>query len=880
MIGTRLQHFEITSHIGSGGMGDVFQATDTKLGRSVAIKFLPEAFSHDSERVARFQREARVLASLNHSNIAAIYGVEEINSRHFLVMELVAGETLAERIKRGAIPIEEALTIAKQIAEALEEAHEKGVVHRDLKPANIKVTVEGKVKVLDFGLAKAYEREQANAAVSNSPTISMAATNAGMILGTAAYMSPEQARGRTVDRRTDMWALGCVLYEMLTGTQVFRGEDVTEILASVVKSEPDWNALPAKTPAPIRRLLRRCLEKDRKRRMESAADARLEIEEALAAPAAEAAAAITAPRAASSRFAWIIAGAAVLVAAGLGLVHFREASPPAPPEMRTDIVTPATSDPASFALSPDGTQIVYVADADGASRLWLRPLASATAQPLAGTEGASDPFWSPDSKSIGFFANAQLKRLDLGGGAPRTLAAATGRGGAWNAEDVILFAPTAVGSPLFRIPASGGKAVAVTKLDRGYPLRPSFLAGGRQFLFFVIGTSAPDTSGIYLGSLDSLETWQLTPANAPGTYLPSGYLLWVRAGALVAQRLDLEQKALTGPAVTLADMVTSLSVSATGLVAYRTGAASRRQLTWFDRSGKALGILGAPDENNLNDPRLSPDGRRVAVYRIVKGDYDIWLLDGTRTTRFTFDAANDATPIWSPDGSKIIFASVRRGQGHRDLYQKPSNGAGAEELVEGSAQDRFPSDWSPDGRFILYNSVDPQTDRDIWVMPMEGDRKPYVFLKTSFDERIGRFSRDGRWVAYMSNESGRMEIYIRPFAAPAASAAAANPIAGQWQVSTEGGINPQWSLSGKELYYIGPNGEMMAAPIVITGTTIEPGAPVVLFQTRIFGGDVDNQQGPQFDVARDGRFLINTVVDDSASSPITLLMNWSPEEKK
>jgi serine/threonine protein kinase len=510
MIGTRLAHYEITNHLGSGGMGDVYQATDRKLGRSVAIKFLPEAFSHASERVTRFQREARVLASLNHTNIAAIHGLEEINSRHFLVMELVAGETLAERIKRGAIPMEEALAIAKQIAEALEEAHEKGVVHRDLKPANIKVTPEGKVKVLDFGLAKAYDREQTDASVSNSPTISMAATNAGLILGTAAYMSPEQARGKILDRRTDIWALGCVLYEMLAGKPAFGGDDVTEILAAVVKSEPDWSLLPVPTPAPLRKLLRRCLEKDRKRRLESAADARFEIEEALTLPAAEAS-----PRRESSRLAWIIAGAAALIAVGVALVHFREAPNAASPEMRTDIVTPATSDSISFALSPDGKQIVFAASADGASRLWLRPLASSTAQPLAGTEGGTSPFWSPDSRSIGFYADGKLKRLDMGGGPPQTLAnSASGRGGTWNAAGDILFV-TSFGTPLHRVSATGGEASAVTKLDNQTSHRwPQFLPDGRHFLFFAQGSV--EIQGIYLASLDSGETKRLTAADTAG----------------------------------------------------------------------------------------------------------------------------------------------------------------------------------------------------------------------------------------------------------------------------------------------------------------------------------------------------------------------------
>ena len=523
-----------------------------------------------------------------------------------------------------------------------------------------------------------------------------------------------------------------------------------------------------------------------------------------------------------------------------------------------------------------------MASGDGASRLWLRSLASTTAQPLAGTEGAVYPFWSPDSRSVGFFADGKLKRLDIGGGAPQTLATAFPCGGTWNADGVILFTTTTVG-PLFRVPATGGEAVAVTKLDRQSNHRfPSFLPDGRQFLFYARGT--PETGGIYLGSLDSAETQRLTAADTAGLYLPSGmagWLLWVRTGALVAQRLDLEVKALTGDPVTLADPVafdataaaSAVSVSALGLMAYREGGADGRQLAWFDGSGKALGAMGAPDKDNLTSPRVSPDGRRVAVYRTVQGNTDIWLLDGTRTNRFTFDAALDRYANWSPDGRRIVFESNRKG--HRDLYQKSSSGAGAEELLVESAQDKNPTGWSADGRFILYNSADPQTARDLWVLPMGGDRKPWVFLKTRFEERFGQFSPDGRWVAYMSNESGRLEIYIRPFAAPAAPGGTGQAASGQWLVSTAGGIYPLWRHDGKELYYVGPNGEMMAAPITATGTTLQPGAPVALFPTRIYGGGVDNGLGRQYDVTRDGRFLINTVLDDG-SSPITLIQNWNP----
>jgi serine/threonine protein kinase len=882
MIGTKLAHYEIASHIGSGGMGDVYQATDTKLGRSVAIKFLPEAFSHDSERVARFQREARVLASLNHPNIAAIHGLEEIDTRHFLVMELVPGETLADRIKRGAIPIEEALPIAKQIAEALEEAHEKGVIHRDLKPANIKVTPDGKAKVLDFGLAKAYTRERTEVSASNSPTLmSVAASNAGLILGTAAYMSPEQARGANVDKRTDLWAFGVVLYEMLTGNRLFDGATVSDTLAYVLTKEPDWNALPTETPAPIRRLLRRCLEKDRKRRMADASDARLEIEEALAAPTAEVTPAAAVPPAASSRVAWIIAVLGMLIAVGLAVLSFRQAPPAATLETRTEIVTPPTSDPFSFALSPDGKQIVYLASGDGGSHLWLRSLASATAQPLSGTEGASGPFWSPDSKSIGFFAGGQLKRLDLGGGQPQVLANAfAGRGGTWNADGIILFVPNQ-GTPLFRVAATGVEAVPVTKLDKQTSHRfPYFLPGGRQFLFFAQGS--PDTQGIYLGSLDSKETTRLTASDTGGAYLSPGWLVWIQAGTLRVGRLDLEGRKLVGDPVTLADQVVfdpgafagAFSASGTGMVAYRAGvSAGRRQLTWFDHMGKTLGMLGAPDENALLTPRLSSDGRRVAVFRAVQGNTDIWLLDGARTSRFTFDPGLDRFPVWSPDGSRIIFDSNRKGA--RNFYIKSAGGASNEELVLESPQDKTATDWSEDGRYILFHSIDPSSNRDLWVMPLQGDRKPRVFLKTNFDERWGQFSPDGRWVAYMSNESGRDEIYVRPFMEDGPGQAGG----GQWQVSVAGGSFPLWRTDGKELYYLSPDGKLIAAPIQVQGATLEPGAPVVLFQTRIVGGGIDNGLGRNYDMSRDGRFLLNTVADDAAAAPITLLQNWKPPLK-
>jgi serine/threonine protein kinase/Tol biopolymer transport system component len=881
-IGTRLGSHEITALLGKGGMGEVYRARDLKLKREVAIKILPEEFSRDADRVSRFQREAEVLASLNHSNIAAIHDFEETNGTRYLVLELVEGETLADRIARGPVPLEEALIIAKQICDALEAAHGNGIVHRDLKPANIKVKPNGDVKVLDFGLARVREYENNKVGLSNSPTL-MSASMPGMIMGTAAYMSPEQAKGKEADRVSDVWAFGCVLYEMLTGRAVFEGETTSEIFAGVLKGEPDWNCLPVETPPAIRRLLRRCLQKNRMQRFHDMADARIEIEEADTEPAAQS---VTAPSTRRrDRMGWIVAALSLIGMAVLAIpaVFYLRTAPPDAPEMRLEITTPATSDPFSFALSPNGRQLVFVASGEGTQRLWLRPLNVVTAQPVAGTEGASYPFWSPDNRSVGFFADGRLKRIDIGGGSPQVLADAVARGGTWSPDGVILFSRSTQG-PLFRVKASGGDATPVTTLDRQASHRfPQFLPGGRQFLFYAQGTS--QTGGIYIGSLDSTETKRLTASDAAGVYMPPGWLLWVRGGTLVAQRLDLARLALNGDRINLADLVgidgatqaTAVSASATALLAYRSDTTGRRQLTWFDRSGKAIGTVGAPD-NTLFFPRLSPDGRRVAGYRIVEGNSDIWILDGSRTTRFTFDPSLDGFPIWSPDGRRVVFRSNRKGK--FDLYQKSSDSAGSEEgLLLESGQDNVALDWSRDGRFLLYQSFDPQTDWDLWVLPMEADGKPWPFLKSNFTEKEGQFSRDGRWVAYVSNESGRFEVYVRPFLAPAASSTADHSAGQSWQVSTAGGISPTWRPDGKEVYYIAPDGKLMAAAITVNRATLEPpGAPVALFQTRIYGG-TNSQVARQYDVSHDGRFLINTVREDNNTAPITLLQNWKPPGK-
>jgi Tol biopolymer transport system component len=860
--GARLGPYEIVSAIGKGGMGEVYRATDTSLKRQVALKVLPAALAGDAQRLARFQREAELLAALNHPNIAAIFGIDRSGGVPALVMELVDGEDLVQAIERGPLPVRDALIIARQIAEALEAAHDHGIIHRDLKPGNVKVRSDGTVKVLDFGLAKAMDPTSRSDVEMTMP---------GTIIGTSSYMSPEQARGRPVDRRADVWALGAVLYEMLTAQRAVREDE----------GEPDWSALPSGTPAGVRKLLRRCLARDAKKRLDSAAVARLEIEEALNATAPESGAG-TALRT-NGRVAWGIA-AASLLALFAALAAWAPWLPDAAvPEMRTDIVTAATDDPASFALSPDGRHIVFSASGDGTLRLWLRALGATTAQPLVGTEGGRNPFWSPDSGSIGFFTDTALKRFDLAGGAPQTVApASSGTGGTWTSDGFIVFAPSP-SSPLMRVSAAGGAAAAVTmfgpqQIGHRWPYA---LPDGQRFLFYAGGP--PDTAGIYVGALDGTTPTQLTPAESAGVYHPGGWLLWVSGRALLAQRLDINRATLVGEPVTVDNEVavnnferSAVSVSATGMVAYRTGGARQRQLAWFDASGKPLGTVGPPDAT-WGRPRVSPDGQRVIVARTVQGNQDLWMLDAMRPSRFTFDAATDDISIWSPDGTRIVFTSTRTGGG--DLYEKLASGAGAEQRFVASDEVKTPSSWSRDGRFILFHSTDPQTSSDLWVAPAGNgaggpNGKGAVLLKTPFREVWGAFSPDGRWVAYMSNESGRPEIYVRPFAPPGAPA-----VGGQWQVSTAGGIHPVWRPDGRELYYIDPVGALVAAPVGVSGTTFQPGTPMVRFATRILGGGIDAGQGRQYDIAPDGRFLINTVLDD-VDAPITLLQHWRTGEMR
>jgi eukaryotic-like serine/threonine-protein kinase len=858
--GTRIGCYEIIDRIGAGGMGEVYRASDTRLKREIAIKVLPEAVASDAERLAGFQREAELLASLNHPNIAAIHGLEETNGSNALVMELVEGLTLADRIARGPIRCEDALGIAVQIAMAVTAAHERGVIHRDLKPSNIKVRPDGTVKVLDFGLAKAV----ASALVSHSPeepTLTVTSQSGSLALGTPAYMSPEQARGDAVDHRTDIWAFGCILYEMLTGRATFNGGSVPEVLSRVLQAGPDWTRLPASVPHSIHRLLRLCLEKNPAERRQSAGDVRIDLELALTEP--ESPSRTRYSRAAIA--AWVTAAAVLTAVAIPASVHLREGTPP---EMRLEIVTPSTVAPLDFALSPDGRHIVYAASAaEGDFQgLYLRALNETEARPLAGSDGGRQPFWSPDSRSIGFFAAEKLSRIDVAGGPAEPLAPAVNPlGGAWSPDGTILYAPDSV-SPLFRVADSGGAPAAATdlvSLRHANHRRPTFLPDGRRFLFYA--AAEPGLSGLYLGSLDGGAPQRLAAADdGPAVFLSPDVAVFPRQGALVAGRLerrghlDGELKTLVPAPRAGRNQAVRVSASTSGVLAFRAATSSPGRMTWFDRAGKVQ-ELGA----DMNGPELSPDERRVAYDRTIAGNRDVWIMDLVHGggTRFTSHPAVDGYPVWSPDGRQLVFESQRNGT--FDLWIKPSSGADDERLLLGTDDEEIPIDWSPDGRFLLYRSSDESfTSSDLWALPMMGEnRTPIPVANTPFAERMADVSPDGHWVAYDTDESGRFEIRVQAFPEPE----------GQWAVSTDGGVAPRWTIDD-EIHFIAPDGTMMAARVTTTENFFEAERPEPLFSTRI----ALQAYNHQYAVSRDGRFLVNDRQTEDVVSPITVLLNWRP----
>jgi serine/threonine protein kinase len=868
---TRIGPYEVTELLGVGGMGEVYCATDTNLKRQVAIKILPVSVADDAERLARFQREAEVLAALNHPNIAHVHGLEKSDGMVALVMELVEGPTLADLIARGPIPLDEALPIAKQIAEGLEAAHEQGIIHRDLKPANIKVRDDGTVKILDFGLAKALEpRQPSGINATQSPTITTPAmmTGVGVILGTAAYMSPEQARGRTVDKRTDIWAFGSVLFEMIAGRRAFAGDDVSDTLANVLKTEPAWNVLPARTPEHVRRILNRCLEKDPTVRLHDIADARIEIGNPLDGTDGNQQ---STPSHRVERSIWALAVLAALIVVAIATVS---RTTPEPAEIRLEMNTGPSVD-AAIALSPDGRHVVFNVTAEGRSDLWLRPLDTGVARRLEGTASGHLPFWSPDGRSIGFFADGKMKRTDVATGSVETVAVAfIGRGGTWNRNGTIVFAPTTV-SPLFRIDAAGDSAREVTRLEAGEVNHrsPWFLPDGRHFLYFVLGS--PARQGVYVGDLNGGRQVRLLGADGPAVYSGAGYVLFPRQGTLFAQRFDAARVALSGDPIAVARPVTvetqtstaPISASDGSAIVFRAGSGSgTRQFVVVDRNGNRVRAVGEADPIASLDPEVAADGRRVAVNRFVDGNTDVWLIDMARgmLSRLTYDPSIDAFPIWSPDGNRIVFNSSRRGQ--FDLYVKASGG-GPEDLVLQSPQIKAPMDWSRDGRFILYRSLDPQTGWDLWALPMSGDQKPIAIARGPFDERDGQFSPDGHWVAFQSDESGRVEIYVQRF-----------PVAnGKERVSTSGGTQVRWRPDSRELYYISPDLRLMAVPLRFDSSgAIQLEPPVPLFATSI-GEALPGIFRQQYAVMNGGQqFLMNVVVDSNVRAPISVIANWKP----
>jgi Tol biopolymer transport system component len=775
--------------------------------------------------------------------------------------------------------VDEALPVARQITEALDAAHQIGIIHRDLKPANIKIqgsqpgAIDGSVKVLDFGLAKALEPATGASDLSQSPTLtSPAMTRLGFILGTAAYMSLEQARGLAVDRGADIWAFGCVLFEMLTGSRVFHGEDATETIAAIVRSEPEWSRLPADTPANVRRVLRRCLEKDRKRRLADIRDARLDLDEQDRTPA------ISAPGTNGKmrrreRLAWSAAlGLLALIAIGAMLRGGNETASATPGHvLRAEITTPPTTDPLSLALSPDGEKLVFVASSNGRPQLWLRSLSSGVARPLRGTDGASFPFWSPDSRSVGFFTNETLSRIDIDGGTPRAIVrAAVGTGGTWNRDGVIVFT-TVPDAPLQRVSAAGGKPAFLGGPPKGGDPGqrfPQFLPDGRHFLYYVA-----ESRGVFLGDLEGSERRRLFDADSAAVVAPPDHVLFVRDRMLFAQRFDSGQLQLVGDPFQLAGGLevsafgtSGLSASSTGSVAYRAAGSNREQrtLVWFDRSGKQLTTIGNPDPSLPLNPMLSPDGRRVALSRSVDGNTDIWLLDLGRNvqSRFTFDPTPEVVPIWSPDGTRIVYSKPAGGV--FSLFQKPTAETGRETVLLQTEQQSISHDWSRDGRFVLYRSMDPMNGWDIWAQSLMETSKPILVAQTRFDERTAQFSPDTRWVAYESNESGRFEIYVQPFPAGGAKVL----------VSTGGGSQVRWRGDGRELFYVAADGRLMAVPVRISARdqTIELGSPIALFLTRV-ESTVQGGIAHAYTVSADGQRFLMTTFTEQNGTPITLILN-------
>ncbi|HJZ98058.1 MAG TPA: protein kinase [Candidatus Solibacter sp.] len=880
--GTRVGPYEIVALLGVGGMGEVYRASDTNLRRQVAIKVLPASIAANTDRLARFHREAEILAALNHPNIAHVFGLErqEVqggrDGTFALVMELVEGPTLSDRIARGPIPLAEALPIARQICEAIEAAHDQGIIHRDLKPANIKVTPEGTVKVLDFGLAKALSNEAPVADPASSPTLTMRATMAGTIMGTAAYMAPEQVKGKPADRRSDIWAFGCVLAEMLTGKSLFPGEGISEILASVIKDQPDLAAVPAH----LRPMVERCLRKDGRTRWQAIGDVRIALEEARPSALEPAAA----PAAKRGMAAWCIAGAAILTAAGLAFVHFRE-QPAAVQPIRFQLRPPdKTAFGPAFALSPNGRTLAFVAaDVQGRSFIWVRPLDALDAYPLPATEGSGFlPFWSPDSRYIVFAGGGKLKKVDATGGPAQAICDSPPIviGGSWNADGTILFSGNE--GAILKVPAAGGIAVPLTKLQAGetFHSHPFFLPDGRHFLYSRQSQTAGDSS-VYIGLVDAKPEEQPVQKVVTAPYAiyaagkdPNrGHLLFLRERTLMAQPFDAGHLRTENDPFPIADPVGQyvtrglFSASQTGTLVYQSGTGAQVTLSWFNREGKPIGTpLGS---GAYRSPAISPDGKWVAARFMDSrtGNQDIWLFDLARgsNTRFTFDPALEQAPVWSPDSARVAFTSSRSGMG--DLYVRHASQVRPESLLLHGDRPKSPFSWSPDGRFLLYSETQPLVGLRYLEVPADGSTASTTapFLASQFRASQAQFSPDGRWVAYTSEESSHAEVYVRPFPPPKDGG-------GQWMISNGGGTQPRWNRNGKELLYF--SGRKMMSVEVTTGAQFHAGIPKPLFDSAIYAAAAVFTE-PDWDISPDGqRFLITTEPNSSNNTPITVMVHW------
>jgi serine/threonine-protein kinase len=881
-----IAHYRITAKLGQGGMGEVYRATDTKLGREVAIKILPDAFAQDAGRMARFAREAQVLASLNHPNIAAIYGVEE----RALVMEIVEGPTLAGRIAQGAMPLDEALPIARQIAEALEAAHEKGIVHRDLKPANIKLTAEGKVKVLDFGLARVAQSSGSDDPQS-SPTLTMSATVAGVLLGTAAYMPPEQARGGAVDKRADIWAFGVVLYEMLTGRALFAGATISDTLAAVLKTEPDLSAVPAQ----VRPIIERCLRKDPRRRWRDIGDVRMALEEGQ--PPATIAV-VPPPR--RSVLPWATAAVLLAIAAGAASwIAWRATQPVEHPLTRLSVdlgPDAMTGLNLTAAISPDGRRLVFPARGpNGKQQLATRLLEQAQATLLPGTENSRDPFFSPDSQWIGFFADSKLKKISVQGGAPVILCdAAYDYGASWG-DDGTIIAALNPNARLSRVPAAGGTPQLLTKLSKGEASHrwPQILPGGKAIIF----TSALSVVGMQNASVQAMALQSgvaktLVAGAYFARYLPSsgtrGYLVYVQQGVLFAVAFDAARLEVEGTPIPLLDDVAASPIQGGGQFDFSAmppghgtlvclpgkGAGQTWPLVWLDSSGKMQPLLVKPGA--YFSSRFSPDGRRLALAINTSGGNDIYSYDVQRgtMTRLTF-GGRAQTPVWTPDGRHLAFRSVGNDPG---IWWVRSDGSREPQQILASQTSTVPWSFSPDGRRLAYYANSPETGYDIWTVTLDTsdpDRpkpgKPEPFLRTPSDEQLPMFSPDGRWIAYRSDESGMIEIYVRPF--PAGRG-------GKWQISTGGGLYGVWSNNGRELFYETADNRIMVVDYTVDGDSFVPGQPHLWSEKQIFYAGFSN-----FALAPDGKRFAVVPMPEAAGTEkgtvhVTFLLNFLDELKR